>query len=490
MQKITNIPGADRVDVAIVGAGAAGLYCALRLGRERPDLSVEIFEAGPEVGGRWRSATAGDGAVCELGAAFVSNQHTTTLALARELGCAIAPVDFASAGYFLRGRWLQAGEPALPFLMRAEEHRLGASALIERALAASAPEFSEARAAADGQGALNDVEGILRTAVIEGRPLWRWPMRTLLERTLSNEALAFAERSHGSTAAFAQINAYDASLVHLLETRAGQRYGRVHAGFGALARKMAERAGCAIHMGHRLCAVGFDGALMHLSFSTPDGERRLRATSLILALAPSQVEAVRFETGLVGPAFAADLASLVTIPACKLFLEFAQRWRPAVLAAPSDAIAAVHTDLPLQQCYFAPSGVSMLAAFADGAGAHYWRALADKGADAPAPMIEAAMRQLEALYGSVPAPVSGRFVFWPAAWHAWAPGARSWQARARLVQPNPNLRIFLCGEAYAREQGWSEGALNNAEAMLERGFGLGRPCWAGDHDPFDCQGDA
>ena len=40
------------VDVAIVGAGAAGIAAALHLGARRPDLSIVVIEAAPRLGGR------------------------------------------------------------------------------------------------------------------------------------------------------------------------------------------------------------------------------------------------------------------------------------------------------------------------------------------------------------------------------------------------------------------------------------------------------
>ena len=61
--------------------------------------------------------------------------------------------------------------------------------------------------------------------------------------------------------------------------------------------------------------------------------------------------------------------------------------------------------------------------------------------------------------------------------------------RERLRRPDPNTPIFICGEAFAELQGWAEGAVNNAEMMLERHFGAGRPAWVDPHYPFEIEGE-
>jgi hypothetical protein len=42
--------------------------------------------------------------------------------------------------------------------------------------------------------------------------------------------------------------------------------------------------------------------------------------------------------------------------------------------------------------------------------------------------------------------------------------------------------VYVCGESYALDQGWVEGAVNTAERVLETYFDLDRPGWvAGDY---------
>ena len=76
--------GGRRVDVAVVGAGLAGLTAAREL--VRAGRSVVVFEADERVGGRTEDRSLGNGKVSELMGEYVGPTQDRLLALARELG--------------------------------------------------------------------------------------------------------------------------------------------------------------------------------------------------------------------------------------------------------------------------------------------------------------------------------------------------------------------------------------------------------------------
>jgi monoamine oxidase len=101
-------PTTQRVAVAVVGAGLAGLHCAWRLRQASVD-DVHVYEAQSRVGGRLltaRNIFVGSGisnnreeAICELGAEFVGSFDATMHALARELGIVLDDVSAVPNGF-------------------------------------------------------------------------------------------------------------------------------------------------------------------------------------------------------------------------------------------------------------------------------------------------------------------------------------------------------------------------------------------------------
>jgi monoamine oxidase len=57
----------------------------------------------------------------------------------------------------------------------------------------------------------------------------------------------------------------------------------------------------------------------------------------------------------------------------------------------------------------------------------------------------------------------------------WHLSVDSEQVARDILQPKPELPVFVCGEAYSHQQGWVEGALRTADEMLQRHFKLGAP---------------
>src|SRR5881398_2293510 len=77
------VPGLT-VDVAVVGAGLAGLTAARRL--VAAGHTVAVLEARDQVGGRTLNHTIGSGAVAEAGGEFVGPTQNRIVALAKEVG--------------------------------------------------------------------------------------------------------------------------------------------------------------------------------------------------------------------------------------------------------------------------------------------------------------------------------------------------------------------------------------------------------------------
>src|SRR5664279_1191150 len=86
--------------VAVVGAGLAGLACAVDL--VRADIDVTVYEARDRVGGRVWSDVMPDGSPFERGGEFIETGYDHMLRRAAEYGLAVVPQGFEFAAREVR----------------------------------------------------------------------------------------------------------------------------------------------------------------------------------------------------------------------------------------------------------------------------------------------------------------------------------------------------------------------------------------------------
>lgn len=498
-------------DVAIVGAGVSGLYCAWRLTRAYPGLSVQVFEASERLGGRLYSLPReGFDLPIELGALSFSDAHENVAGLARTLGLARVDLQIRSDFYALRGTRCSGGSlidaAGRLYALAGEEGGKPPAALLLSALMKAAPELARLWPPTHGldQVSASNIARYLRSHALAGRPLWRLGLWNVLSTTLSGEAYEFLLATIGIASGLRQGNACDAIWTMLWEMRPGQRHYQLRDGYQSLCVALADAAApnARIRFGGRLRAIAPDGDGLRLSFDVNGGAAdSVTARRVILALPQASLAVLTIANDIAGPRFSEDLSAVTPLGACKLFFLGKHLENHAeTKALTTSRIAASFTDLPIRQAWRhenAGGRALLMAAFADDAAAAYWPALADHDASndrlaASHAIVAAARAQLRALFDDKASgePDETIFIDWghppnSAAWHAWRPGVQSWRVRARIAQPNPDAPLFICGEAFAQTQGWVEGAINNAEMMLERHFGVGRPHWVAPHYPFE-----
>jgi monoamine oxidase len=200
--------------VAVVGAGFAGLACAVDLARAGVDVTV--YEARERVGGRVWSDVMPDGALIERGGEFVETGYDHMLRRAAEYG-----LGLAEQGFEFAAREVRSGGQAFPGLLLAAE----------RALAATVDALGADAAAISAAAALE------RTALA---PLARLALTRRLEGTYTVEL----DRVSASWLASAEVRAARSS--------AAVRSSRLTDGNDALAKALAAELGERVRLG---CAV-------------------------------------------------------------------------------------------------------------------------------------------------------------------------------------------------------------------------------------------
>ncbi len=95
-------------------------------------------------------------------------------------------------------------------------------------------------------------------------------------------------------------------------------------------------------------------------------------------------------------------------------------------------------------------------------------------------MVDGVLRQLQVSHGihqPLPRSFAATYKNWGedpygGGWYRWKVGENSAEVIDYLRRPFPDTGLHVCGDAWSNVQGWVEGAMETAEAMLVREFGM------------------
>jgi monoamine oxidase len=498
---------ASDLDVAIVGGGVSGAYAAWRLRHDRPDLRVRLFEMSDRIGGRLRSIAFPQAPhlVGEAGGMrfLQAQKHVFNLVKTLNLPARGYPVTLPQDRMALRGRdfsFAEMGQPTklYPYNIPAADQSPtsslfmdGLSRIVPGAKTMTHSQWMNLRA----------------TLRYKGRLLRDWSAWALLADVFSMEEMRFMQDASG----YDDIALYETGLDEcdflFLGDDESKPFFTLAGGYQRLPQALAQEAqhlGAGVAMQAQLQSLTpptSRGGNFQLAFADRSGKRaQLTAKKVVLALPRRALEAIADFSAR--PGVADLLASVVPVPACKAFLLYPKPWWRDLGIQAGRSV----TDLPARQLYALgaekerlpgepTNGYGLLMMYSDSTTVEYWKELVP-----PAPANAAGFQWLSAqsqlaqelhreaglVYQiTPPKPVAACFQDWTATpfgggWHFWAPGKDAFALADRAMQPIPDQDLYICGEAYGMyEAGWVEGAVERAETMLQKHFGLRAPGWLG-----------
>lgn len=473
-------PQAD-LDIAVVGAGMAGLYATLRLLEAglRPDR-IGLFEASGRIGGRVLTVHSPQGLALDMGAHNLRPSHTIVTGLVERFG--LKPVESigqSPAGIVhLRGRSLTNAEISRRWLRKPFQYdvsaylqRRGPARVLRKAL-------EEMPTSAPGS------ERHLR-----GRPLADWALPDALLQALTPDELAYlADRLIYSF--WQQPVQAEAALKWAAQEmfRGKSAMAELEGGMTGLPEALGsaiDNLGARTALGHRLAAVTFsDGAApIELSFETTDGHLSLSADRVVLAMPAGAVAGV---DGLAGrPEIQALLSTLAPQSAVTTALVYEKPWwREMGIRG-----GASMTDLPARHLrhhggeQWRGSDAGALVSYCDGGNAEFWRrpeygATTSGWIDPDHPVACELHNQAQRMFGPkmqkpLPRPIGAFTQDWDkaangAAFHMWSTGSTPADVIRSALCPVSDQKLHICGEAWSPRQGWIEGALESVDMLLKR----------------------
>lgn len=466
------------LDLAVIGAGAAGTYVADAMQEARPEWSIRLFERTDRIGGRLRSVRVpGLDHRIELGGMRFLTSHRRMAEVVAAFAIPTHPFDPTGGAdrSYLAGRFgagFQDAGAGAGYDLPVGERGRSASDLATWA----AERIAGPLAALDAAGWAN----LRATHIYVGRPLTDWSIADALGTVLSDAGRRFVTDSLGYDSGPRAFNVGDAIEYFFGGGDPSAEARTPDDGMDRIPRELASRfqaRGGTVAFGHELQAVGVDdGEGIKLEFG--DGVAVLARRVVITTAIPALRLLAAASPPLESRAFRTVLASVEGFQAAKLYTWYDRPW----WRAETHAYRTI-TDLPSRKVFYfdeAPDGpAALLATYTDGDHTDVWRDLAagvSNGAPAPAAVQAAVDRYLAILHpsvSSIPEPVGSAFMHWGSdqhetGWTFWRPGVVSDDVMAAAPQPEPDLPIYLAGESFSRAQAWAEGALETAAEVVSR----------------------
>ncbi len=442
----------DDGDVAIVGAGIAGLTCAWRL--RQAGIGVALYEAQERIGGRMFSLRDhfADGQVCELGGELIDSGHARMRSLAAELGLVLDdlaedPTSAFGDIWFHGGRRYSEHDILRAFAPLAVAIQRDADTLPDEQITYATPGGAEAL----------DRETMTQWLDRNGASGW---LRKLIEVAYTTEmGLECGEQSALNFLTFIDPGT-DAFRIF---GESDERF-HVRGGNDRVPHALAAKLDDAISTGSVLEALRQEASGTYvLSFRRGAASFERRARRVVLALPFSTLRDVRIEIELP-PAKRRAITELRYGTNAKLMIGFNERvWRTRHASG-----GATYSDLPLQTTWetsrMQAGNGGILTNFTGG------RHGVEIGEGTPKQQADAAAQQLEAIWPGI-ATARGRArearFHWPT--HAWTKGSYAcfapgqWTTiRGAIGEAVGNLHF--AGEHCALDnQGFMEGGVETGE---------------------------
>jgi lysine 2-monooxygenase len=476
------------LDVAIIGAGVSGCYAAWRLAAANPDLSIGVFERNDRIGGRlWSVTPTGmTEQVAELGGMRIANNQTPLLNLTSELGLMLDPYPATEPDdfYYLRGIRTRAKD-----LTCSPEFGYRPSSEFEGETPREIFDHVLKTLTGRTEWTLNSFSKARDTLSFQGSRLIDLPYEYALTQVIDSEAFRFLDDTCGyghpnlNSCQFLEEAALDLYI---------KSYKHVRGGYDLVPKILAAqaiKAGVEFTMGMTFSDLRLEDDLVRIVLEQPNGPTtEILAKNAIVTIPDSAYGQLDPRSPLAGPNRMTTLRdSLLGVPATKVYASFPTQWWRKLGISTGRSI----TDLSMQQCFYLndPSGRGLtLSPYASGSAAEgFWAPLLKShpghritGESLVGSEIAAQLTQLHGAPVTAPTELLYRDFaggYDGFGWNVWKPGARYATLAREGRTPFPDKRVFCCGQATAKIQGWVMDSLASVESVLRSDFQLTRPEW-------------
>lgn len=397
------------LDYLVVGAGLAGLHCALRLSDAYPKARIAIAEQYKGVGGRIYTYTPKEYPAIhwESGAGRVHTSHTRVKAYLDHYGLHTFPLPSNSEYRFASHPQAPLSDPwpAVVATVIASLTKLPPSILAKHSI----------------RELLTQVEGTEKTKSL----LSTFPYRAEVDVMRADMALQSLSKELGSMDHFFIVKEGLSSLAKAM-------------------RKDLERRGVQFLFEHTLISVKPNAA----RFRVKESKRliTLEADTIVLALHNRAMKQLFPQNPL--------FQKIIMCPLLRIYGIFDKAWFSGLPKTVSDS--PLRFVIPISE-----RDGTIMVSYTDASDTQVWSSKSEHQ------LKKELLTHLRALFPerTIPPPLFLKSHLWAAGCSYWAPGSYDPETVSKEVltlMPS----VYVCGESWSLNQAWMEGALEHAELLL------------------------
>lgn len=417
----------EQYDVLIVGAGMAGLHCALRISEKFPSKRIAIAEAYDVIGGRvFTFQTPFHSLHWEAGAGRVNTKHTLVCNYIKQYGLTKIPIETSS-------KWIVKGKPST--------HNDWDT--IVKTFVASLSRIPKTMLETH---TLHDLLSKIYTPSVVENILYFFPYRAEVMTLRADLAIESFKTDLSPESSFFVIKEGFSALPEAMENDLIDR-------------------GVTFLMNHKCLSLHSQDIFpMMAHFKSPSGSKSITAAKIILAI-PSDAlcKLSHFKSYPL-------LKHLQASPLLRTYAVFPHQSDSHMWF---DGMSRTVTNTPLRHIIPINSKKGILmTSYTDGKDTAHWERLKKKGKGVVEKEI---VKELQSLFPEtmIPNPLYFKYHYWPYGATYWLPGLYDPKKESQsMLRPFPSRLpdLYVCGESYSLKQAWVEGALEHAEQLIQKYF--------------------
>jgi len=443
-------------DIIIIGGGIAGVYSLYQLHKKSPHLTILLIEKETYLGGRVLTYKDKFMTV-EEGAGRISGSQPHIMALIKELGLNSKLSEIESTAVFSPADGTASTESSMGDAPKQKQKSI---------INALEPIYENLLDIGFGPRTLPNVGLILKLVIASKtysrKTLQKQTLETFANKILTKEQVEYIKRSFGYYSELVIMNAYDAIKL-LNELGPNNQFYSLQGGLSQILEKMEEKVlknpNIKILKGKKVKNI------IHISDNfeiyVENRTKPFYSKKCICALPKPALEKLHIFSPIKPMLNKVECGTL-----CRIYSKFdpnpqGKMWFKDLPKMTTD------NELRMIIPYNAKTGVIMIS-YSDNKYADFWKKIYDKKGTSEVNKV-LQEKVLETTGIKIPVPYDTHLFYWSCGVGYWGVGADSQEISKKMIQPFPNMEMYVCGENYSENgQQWIEGALETSKTVVDK----------------------